>query len=85
MAIALQPEELKAARDRLRRIEGQIRGIQRMLGERDCAEVLTQIAAARSALQKVALFILQSYARECLSGAREGEIERLLQSYLTLT
>lgn len=85
MAMALRPEELKAARDRLRRIEGQIRGIQRMLEERDCAEVLTQIAAARSALQKVALCILQSYTRECLGGASEAELERLLQSYLTLS
>ncbi len=85
--MVLQSEELKAARARLRRIEGQIRGIQRMLEERDrdCAEVLTQIAAARSALQRVALFILQSYARECLSGASEAEIARLFQSYLTLT
>lgn len=85
----LHSEKLKAAKDRLRRIEGQIRGIQRMLEERDCAEVLTQIAAARSALQRVALFILQHYTRECLAkrpgGGREEEIERLLHSYLTLS
>jgi DNA-binding FrmR family transcriptional regulator len=85
----IPPEDLKAAKDRLRRIEGQIRGIQRMLEERDCAEVMTQIAAARSALQRVALLVLQHYTRECLakSGgpAREEEIERLLHSYLTLS
>ncbi len=85
----IRPEELKAAKARLRRIEGQVRGIQRMLEERDCAEVMTQIAAARSALHKVALFILQHYTRECLAkrpgAGREEEIERLLHSYLTLS
>jgi len=83
-------EELKEAQDRLRRIEGQVRGIQGMLQERDCAEVVVQIAAARSALQRVALLILQGYTRECLAGLRrgerdEGEIEEVLHSYLTLS
>jgi len=86
----LSQEELKETQDRLRRIEGQIRGIQRMLQERDCAEVVVQIAAARSALQRVAFLILQGYTRECLAGLRrgegdEGEIEELLHSYLTLS
>ncbi|MFQ6117708.1 MAG: metal-sensitive transcriptional regulator [Candidatus Bipolaricaulia bacterium] len=83
-------EELKAIKDRLRRIEGQVRGIQRMLQERDCSEVIVQIAAARSALNRVALLILQRYTRECLQEVSRGEkdeegIEELLQSYLTLT
>jgi DNA-binding FrmR family transcriptional regulator len=86
----LPPEELKEAQDRLRRIEGQVRGIQKMLQERDCAEVVVQIAAARSALKGVALLILQGYTRECLEGLRSGEgdeqeIEEVLHSYLTLS
>ncbi|MFQ6033333.1 MAG: metal-sensitive transcriptional regulator [Candidatus Bipolaricaulia bacterium] len=86
----LAPEELKEALDRLRRIEGQVRGIQGMVEERDCAEVIVQIAAARSALNRVALLLLQGYTRECLAGVRRGEreeeeIEELLRSYLTLS
>lgn len=90
----LSKEELKEAKDRLRRIEGQVRGIQRMLEERECPEVIVQIAAARNALNKVALLILQDYTRECLEGMRSGErererdrekIEELLHSYLTLS
>lgn len=84
--------ELKEMKARLRRIEGQIRGIIRMLDEqdRDCAEVLVQIAAARSALGKVAHLILQGYTRECLEGLKSGraqkeEVEELLRSYLALT
>ena len=85
----LTEEELREARARLRRIEGQIRGIIKMLEERECAEVLIQIAAARSALNKVAHLILQSYARECIAGLKSGrmreeEVEELLRSYLTL-
>jgi len=86
----LTSEELKEALARLRRIEGQVRGIQRMLEERDCGEVIVQIAAARSALNRVALLILQGYTRECLAGVRRGErdeeeLEELLRSYLTLS
>ena len=88
--MGLTPEELKEALDRLRRIEGQVRGIQGMLERRDCAEVIVQIAAARSALNRVALLILQGYTRKCLEGLRRGEreereIEELLHSYLTLS
>ena len=49
------PETTKAAGLRLRRIEGQLKGLQRMLAEeRDCTELVQQIAAARAALDRVA-------------------------------
>jgi len=88
--VRLSEEELKEVKDRLRRIEGQVRGIQRMLEERECSEVIVQIAAARNALNKVALLILRGYTRECLEGMRSGEkggekLEELLHSYLTLS
>ena len=52
---------------RLRRIEGQIRGIERMVDEdRYCIEVLTQISAAQAALEKVALGLLDGHARSCV-------------------
>jgi len=52
---------------RLRRIEGQIRGIERMVDEdRYCIDVLTQISAAQAALEKVALGLLDGHARSCV-------------------
>jgi DNA-binding FrmR family transcriptional regulator len=55
---------------RLRRIEGQIRGIEAMVSEdRYCIDVLTQISAARAALDKVALGLLDDHAHHCVLGA----------------
>jgi DNA-binding FrmR family transcriptional regulator len=55
---------------RLRRIEGQIRGIQGMVAEdRYCIDVLTQISAAQAALDKVALGLLDGHAHTCVIGA----------------
>ncbi len=59
---------------RLRRIEGQVRGIERMVEEdRYCIDVLTQIAAIQAALDKVALGLLDSHAHTCVIGAEPGE------------
>ena len=52
---------------RLRRIEGQVRGIQGMVDDdRYCIDVLTQISAVQAALDKVALGLLDDHARHCL-------------------
>ena len=52
---------------RLKRIEGQIRGIQRMIEEdTPCPEILNQMAASISALKKVCSLIVQTYMEECL-------------------
>jgi DNA-binding FrmR family transcriptional regulator len=52
---------------RLRRIEGQIRGIQRMLEEgRGCEDILTQLTAARSALDQVGLLLMDWHIERCL-------------------
>jgi CsoR family transcriptional regulator, copper-sensing transcriptional repressor len=59
---------------RLRRIEGQVRGVQRMVDEdRYCIDVLTQISAIQAALDKVALGLLDDHAHTCVIGA-EGEL-----------
>src|SRR5438309_10768968 len=59
---------------RLRRIEGQVRGIERMVEEdRYCIDVLTQIAAIQAALDKVALGLLDGHARTCVIGADPDE------------
>jgi DNA-binding FrmR family transcriptional regulator len=58
---------------RLRRIEGQVRGVERMVeDDRYCIDVLTQISAIQAALDKVALGLLDDHARHCLIGAGAG-------------
>lgn len=55
---------------RLRRIEGQIRGLQRMVDNDEyCIDVLTQVSAATKALQSVALGLLDEHLRHCVVGA----------------
>jgi DNA-binding FrmR family transcriptional regulator len=82
-------------RRRLRRIEGQVRGIHRMIEDDEyCIDILTQISAASSALKKVSMALLEDHLRHCVADAsvrsgavREGKvteaadaIERLLKS-----
>ena len=58
---------------RLARIEGQVRGIARMVDEdRYCIDVLTQISAIQAALDKVALGLLDGHARHCLADGGGG-------------
>ena len=59
--------------NRLRRVEGQVRGVQGMVeDDRYCIDVLTQINAITAALDKVALELLDDHARHCVMGA-EGD------------
>jgi CsoR family transcriptional regulator, copper-sensing transcriptional repressor len=59
---------------RLRRIEGQVRGVQGMVeDDRYCIDVLTQISAVQAALDKVALGLLDDHARHCLTNADSSE------------
>ena len=59
---------------RLRRIEGQVGGVQRMVeDDRYCIDLLTQIGAVQAALDKVALGLLDEHARHCVMGASAGE------------
>jgi DNA-binding FrmR family transcriptional regulator len=59
---------------RLRRIEGQVGGLQRMVTEdRYCIDVLTQIAAVQAALDKVALGLLDDHAHHCVLGAEPDD------------
>lgn len=59
---------------RLRRIEGQVRGLQRMIEEDTyCIDVLTQITAAKKALQGVSMGLLDQHVRHCVAEAAAGE------------
>lgn len=55
---------------RLKRIEGQVRGIYKMVeNDRYCVDILTQIAAVRAALDKVGLVLLEKHTHGCVQGA----------------
>ena len=59
---------------RLRRIEGQVRGVARMVEEdRDCREVLQQLSAIRSAANQVSLLMARTYACQCLNDTHDGD------------
>lgn len=58
---------------RLRRIEGQVRGLERMVDEETyCIDVLTQVAATTKALQAVAVLLLEEHLRHCVAAATPG-------------
>ena len=62
---------------RLSRIEGQVRGLSKMVAEdKYCIDILTQISAARAALDKVAVELIRDHARHCLAG-KEGRADEL--------
>jgi DNA-binding FrmR family transcriptional regulator len=65
----------KALQNRLRRIEGQVRGIQRMVDEDAyCVDVLTQVAAVQSSLEQVAVKVLDAHVRHCVADAvKDGD------------
>ncbi|MCY6958569.1 metal-sensitive transcriptional regulator [Clostridium brassicae] len=72
---------------RLRRIEGQIKGIEKMMdSEACCRDILIQVAAVRAAMNKVGALILQNYAENCM--VQEGDdknIEKIEELISTLT
>lgn len=76
-AVALDPDVKRRAVTRLRRIEGQVRGLQRMVDEeRYCADILVQVSSAQEALRAVARELLRNHLRHCASAAiRRGTAE----------
>ena len=74
---------------RLRRIEGQVRGLARMVEEeKPCEDILTQLMAARSALDQAALQVISQYMSHCLPDQMEGtdvaQVRRNVQRVLEL-
>jgi DNA-binding FrmR family transcriptional regulator len=72
---------------RLRRVEGQIRGIQRMVEEnRDCRDVVLQLAAVKASIASLNTLVAETYARDCLCGTDQvdsDELARLLEMLKT--
>jgi DNA-binding FrmR family transcriptional regulator len=68
---------------RLRRIEGQVRGIEGMVADdRYCIDVLTQISAVQAALDKVGLGLLDDHAKHCVMGAAEADRDEKTQELM---
>lgn len=85
-------EDIKDNLDkRLKRIEGQVKGIRRMIEEgKDCQDVLTQVAAARSAMKMVGNLMLNHHAAECLvktvsAKDKKSKIEEMQKLIQTIT
>jgi CsoR family transcriptional regulator, copper-sensing transcriptional repressor len=69
---------------RLRRIEGQVRGVERMVDDdRYCIDVLTQISAVQAALDKVALGLIDGHTRHCVMGASPAERAEKTEELMT--
>lgn len=73
-------DSVPALLTRLRRVEGQLRGIQRMLEEgRECEDVLTQLTAVRAGLDQTTLALLDLHVERCVLGGAPADPEQLKQ------
>jgi DNA-binding FrmR family transcriptional regulator len=73
-AVTVDPEVKRAVVHRLRRIEGQVRGLQKMVEEeRYCADVLTQVASVQEALRGVSRTLLYNHLRHCTTTALRSD------------
>jgi DNA-binding FrmR family transcriptional regulator len=73
--------DVEAVTKRLKRIEGQIRGLIKMIeNDKPCEDILIQIGSAKAALHKTGQVILESHLQHCvLNGIREGDGEETIQ------
>lgn len=80
------PEEMKALTHRLNRVEGQIRGLRKMLENNAyCPDILTQAAAANAALNAFCRELLSEHIRTCVAeGVRQGDDTKLEELVATL-
>jgi CsoR family transcriptional regulator, copper-sensing transcriptional repressor len=70
--------------NRLRRIGGQVGGIERMVDEeRYCIDILTQVSAIQAALDRVALELLDDHTRHCVVGATEANRDEKTQELMS--
>ena len=87
-ALGVDPAIKAANLNRLRRIEGQVRGIHRMIEEdRYCADVITQVSAVRQALRAVGRQVMHNHLQHCAAHAiraSEAEAEAMYEELLDL-
>lgn len=79
-------EEKQAVTNRLKRIEGQVRGIQKMIEEdRYCADILMQISAINAALKKVGFTVAERHTKHCVTHAvNEGNGEEAIDELMDI-
>ncbi|MEN0644059.1 metal-sensing transcriptional repressor [Alkalicoccobacillus gibsonii] len=72
--------------NRLKRIEGQIRGIQKMVeDDRYCVDILTQISAVNAAMKKVSLQLLEDHSKHCVADAiKEGNGDQAIEELMSV-
>ena len=76
-AVAVDPDIKAANLKRLRRIEGQVRGLQRMVEEdRYCAEIIAQVASVQEALRGVARSLMRNHLHHSAAKAQQGDSEQ---------
>jgi len=69
--------------NRLRRVSGQVGGLERMVEEeRYCIDILTQVSAVQAALDKVAVELLNDHARHCVVGATKGNRDEMTEEMM---
>ena len=88
-AVGVDPELKDANQKRLRRIEGQVRGLQKMVEEdRYCADIITQVASVQEALRGVARNLMKNHLHHCaakaLKSGRKDETEAMYDELLEL-
>ncbi len=81
-----EPEIKKDVVSRLRRIEGQVRGVQRMVEQdRECHEIMQQMAAIDAAMRNARRHLVRAYARDCLleaQGQDDASVNRIVDDLL---
>jgi DNA-binding FrmR family transcriptional regulator len=86
--VALNPEELGAVVNRLRRAQGQIGGVLSMIEQgRDCKDIVTQLAAVNHALDRAGFAIIATSLKQCLAepgGAQSEDAQSLEKLFLSL-
>ncbi len=81
-AVAVDADTKSANLARLRRIEGQVRGLQRMVEEeRYCAEILTQLSSVQQALRAVARELMRNHLKHCATHAIRGSADQAEAMY----
>jgi DNA-binding FrmR family transcriptional regulator len=81
-AIAVDPDAKVRNLTRLRRIEGQVRGLQKMIADdRYCADILTQVSAVQEALRSVGRELMRNHLRHCATQAIRDTPERAEAMY----
>ena len=73
----LEPDTLKSITNRLKRAQGQLSGVLRMIEEeRDCADVVTQLAAVSKALDRAGFAIIAAGLEQCITAGADGKLDR---------